>query len=183
MLDRYDVGFIDWYSKYPDSIKIELTLIDHIRGLVKPPSPISAAFRPVSDRRWNTSAIPKEHTWINVLTALQGIKTHSGGNKWLLWGNRHQDLGNFHPILEAGYLMMKDEEGGGQENRKHSHRLPESKRRHIIFSRGQQESSSVLSVCHINTLQRVHRGSIGRIVGIIRPDILHEVSKRKHIQR
>ena len=35
----------------------------------------------------------------------------SEDNRCFVFGNRYPNPGNCHPILEAGYLMMKDEEG------------------------------------------------------------------------
>ena len=35
VLEGYDVGYLDWYSKYLDAIDTELNLIDHHRGFVK----------------------------------------------------------------------------------------------------------------------------------------------------
>ena len=39
------------------------------------------------------------------------IKMFSEDNRCFVFGNRYPNPGNCHPILEAGYHMMKDEEG------------------------------------------------------------------------
>ena len=59
MLDGYEVGSIDCYSKDLDSIETELMLIYQHRGLVKSPAPISAAVSSVSEHIWNTPTPPQ----------------------------------------------------------------------------------------------------------------------------
>ena len=116
LLDRYDVGYLDCSTKELYTIETELMLIEQHMGLVKPPPPLSAAARSVSEHGRPTPTPPQRSTtetslYLSHKPFQDLIKALSEENKYFVCRNRHPKQGNCCPILEAGYLMIKDDKG------------------------------------------------------------------------
>ena len=89
-------------------------LIDKRRGIVKSPAPIGAAIISVSDRRQKIPTPPPrgqtEQSFYLIHNIFWDIINMILEDKqFFIYGNINPDPVNFHPILESGYLMIKDE--------------------------------------------------------------------------
>ena len=116
MLNGYEVVSLDCSSKDLDAINMYITLIYQRRGLVKSSFPIGSAIRYVSDRRHKTPTPPPRGQTEQSFSLIHNIfwvlmKMLLEYKKFFICGNRHPDPVNCHPILESGYLMIKDEYG------------------------------------------------------------------------
>ena len=95
----------------------ELSLIDDCRGLTKiPPATARVDVKSIADhikQPQTPQTRGKEETYFYLSQNLfrESIKTFSKENKYFVFRNRHTDLENFHPSLEAGYIMIRDTEG------------------------------------------------------------------------
>ena len=97
-----------------------MNLIDQCRGLVKPPSPTISSIISISyHMHTNLTLPPRGQTYHSFSLShklfWEHIKMILDKVKCLISGNRHPDPGNFRPILESGYLMIKYREG--EENK------------------------------------------------------------------
>ena len=162
-------------------------LIEQHMGLVKPPPPLSAAARSVSEHGRPTPTPPQRSTtetslYLSHKPFQDLIKALSEENKYFVCRNRHPKQENCCPILESGYIMIKDDKGVANK----LNRIPTGHKRASTVKknlRNKRERGGVLNVIQDTPTKYIHWADVIRLVGVLRKERLIRGGWRLHRRR